>query len=1397
MKKIIVGQILQAKKVMGTGFLVSPDIVMTVKHNIITADELLTDELEEKEVLFRIEDSDGIVGHTINLLEAIEKGVDCVLIRLNEVLSEDEMYDLIDVENKIVGTGCQIIGFPKLIQKKTVLSADVISQQEEELIVNVKKEKQLQNYEGLSGSPIIVLGNIVGIIVKQENIERLEALTIKHIKKLLRCEEVSIKKKEIPINISEEKFNLSGLKQKVEQVISMVGPRYSKDLNIKTGTYSNLNFMLKKDGIAVRLQDISSQIKDCIKKLLEFYSYNQGEAELVLGENKLVIDNMVNQLQINSVVLDSGSYEEDKLMQIFENLIECEQNLTKVFEVEKKRFEEKNGVGTYDNKSWRGFMASYMCVFPAQYLDELRDVITTLPMIARMLDISLINNAGNHAILITGKGGVGKTHLLCDIVYEFLEKGIPAVLLLGDMFKGKDAVDTVIMNWFQKGDTIENFFAWLNEYGNQNNLYVPICIDAINEVDDTSYWNSNLPLIIAKAETYSNIKIIVSCRSIYLEEYLDEDKISNMLQLPHNGFDEMEVEALGSFCEYYGVNINYDTTCVPEFMNPLFLKMLCEIAREKKDKTVVVEDIQMLMEEFFDMKNKTVSKYYLEYFSVKDKVVSLALSAVTQYMADNDQYSISWSKLRTIISGVLDGFGIKEKTAGFIKLLISENLLREADEKATEIAFAYQKFYEYLYAQKYMDKEVEIIVKAVENKEITLGTLEMIQIMYFRNTKEEFISMIDNRIHGETVESFMSSLYWRNENEITEKTITEIQKLLQSSNEADVRRVILGLLAVATKTRCAVNTNYIHKKLCNMTLYKRDYVLSFFLLKQYDQVKIISDICERAMALNKPTFAEDSILLWKNILCWGTGSNDIKLRDKASKGLVNLFRLYPIDMLTIIDMFKEVDDDYIHERIWQSVYSSLILLDEQIYAMPILEYIKNRIIAAGTWPQNVLLRDYLRNIFEYAYYKGWCTMEEVDLARPPYKSKKHKTNKEYTLKFKDKFSSLYWNCQESDFAIYTIPSEVENYGITKKDVGLLIFEDIIKSGYELCEKYDSYIDYTFGSLRNRDEQVERIGKKYQKIYLYREMGNIYDNYKYSPRFRDSDIEIVCPEQGNSFRNIDLTIIPQVNRFQGTKLVYPFYRYCKWDDTTWFKNDDVECYIPYLIEYIYEGEEYYMLQGYLSSKERGKKEFREVWMQVRTYLYRKDKKDNLLKWFKQKDFEGRWMPEGFGQLYECCIGEYPWSPTMVNYLGQDEDQNFRQESPAPCYLITTVNDYTAEKDSPFCTNKDSSYMFPSKYLIEKMKLSWNNSFGYDANDRTVIINGQNNTIYINKRFVIDFLNQNELDVVWTVLGEKQKISGGFGRDFPGRGEFSYTYYLDDKYEISRNHKVYNTIKPGRY
>lgn len=60
---------------------------------------------------------------------------------------------------------------------------------------------------------------------------------------------------------------------------------------------------------------------------------------------------------------------------------------------------------------------------------------------------------------------------------------------------------------------------------------------------------------------------------------------------------------------------------------------------------------------------------------------------------------------------------------------------------------------------------------------------------------------------------------------------------------------------------------------------------------------------------------------------------------------------------------------------------------------------------------------------------------------------------------------------------------------------------------------------------------------------------------------------------------------------------------------WFEKDDIEEYILEFIEYSFNKEEYYMLQGYLSTKETCDKEYREVWVQVRTYLYQKILKKN--------------------------------------------------------------------------------------------------------------------------------------------------------------------------------------------
>ena len=56
------------------------------------------------------------------------------------------------------------------------------------------------------------------------------------------------------------------------------------------------------------------------------------------------------------------------------------------------------------------------------------------------------------------------------------------------------------------------------------------------------------------------------------------------------------------------------------------------------------------MNDFFAMKNKVISRNYADYLSVRDDVVSLVLKEITDYMAEKEEYSISWLDLRCCTS---------------------------------------------------------------------------------------------------------------------------------------------------------------------------------------------------------------------------------------------------------------------------------------------------------------------------------------------------------------------------------------------------------------------------------------------------------------------------------------------------------------------------------------------------------------------------------------------------------------------------------------------------------------------------------------------------------------------------------------------------------------------------
>ena len=270
MRKLIVGQIMINQKLKGTGFLINSDIVVTAKHNVFGPDDALSESYYEKEVVFKINNDEEIVGTTVNLVEAIDKKIDCVFIKLYENVSEESMYNLISVNNSIKDFKCKIIGFPKLLHKKNIINGKISYKDDENnYFCKINEEDRLTDYEGLSGSPLLIRENIVGIVIEQESSEIIKMLPISHIKETLDCTNIEITDRDIP-KIDNISLNMEAFKDNYRQVVSIVGPRYSKTLNVKTEIYKFLSSLLKKNGISELVNAVQLMINECSKSLRRF-----------------------------------------------------------------------------------------------------------------------------------------------------------------------------------------------------------------------------------------------------------------------------------------------------------------------------------------------------------------------------------------------------------------------------------------------------------------------------------------------------------------------------------------------------------------------------------------------------------------------------------------------------------------------------------------------------------------------------------------------------------------------------------------------------------------------------------------------------------------------------------------------------------------------------------------------------------------------------------------------------------------------------------------------------------------------------------------------------------------------------------------------------------------------
>ena len=195
--------------------------------------------------------------------------------------------------------------------------------------------------------------------------------------------------------------------------------------------------------------------------------------------------------------------------------------------------------------------------------------------------------------------------------------------------------------------------------------------------------------------------------------------------------------------------------------------------------------------------------------------------------------------------------------------------------------------------------------------------------------------------------------------------------------------------------------------------------------------------------------------------------------------------------------------------------------------------------------------------------------------------------------------------------------------------------------------------------------------------------------------------------------------------------------------------------------------------------------REIWYQIKSYIVRSENVDELVEWLKDKNFEGRWMPEShhISNVSDAFLGEFPWSVSCqeVNQIN-DWTQYTSSQEELPHPVLVTTTEYMSEEGGFDCSIDETiSALIPSSWLIKNMGLKCSRKkFDFVDSDNeltafTPLGERLPKNCLISKEKLARFLLENNLEIIWTLLGERQLIGGEFGK-WKGRMEISGVYQL---------------------
>lgn len=1055
--------------------------------------------------------------------------------------------------------------------------------------------------------------------------------------------------------------------------------------------------------------------------------------------------------------------------------------------------------------------------YKSYYLNVLKDGFYDF---RSFINSSLMKLANSPYLLVTGDAGMGKSHLLADIIRRRQEQGAFSLFLLGQKFVTDEEPWVQIKRQLDLTCSKAEFFGALNSKAQVSKKRLIIFIDALNEGRGKNFWQDSLRSFVSEIQKYPWLGLVLSVRTTYEKVIIPDDLIVSdaFLKIKHSGFIDNSFKASELFFKSFGIASPTVPLLHPEFTNPLFLLLFCQGLSRAGHSSVPkgLNGMAKIFSFFIDSTNRLLASPKRFNYSESQNLVNKSIEILVRKKIEKQSKFVGYEEFLLELNSALQLYGVV--AAQFLEALISEGVLTKNifwDETSNDglegIYLAYERFEEHMTAKYLIESTDDDIGAAFEengifyeyfkslwNCQINKGLLEALSIQIPEKTGNElftYLPLVNNS--SPVVESYVQSLLWREINTIDEAALNYINSVILLEKETK-DLFFDALISVGSLPLHAFNADFLHKNLMSKTLPQRDAFWTTYLFRanNYYDENSTSRLINWAWDYSDDyDFDKHSIELAATVLAWFLTSTSNLLRNKATKSLVALLKNNIEVLVSLLKKFENVDDPYVYERLLAVAYGAAVLTNDYDNLKKLAEYVYSTIFGVdGEIYPHFLLRDYARGVVEFAYLKHKDMNVDIEKIRPPYRSSfpsnfptNDEIDKKYKVDYKENtdrrlqsknfiLSSMTTEygrgvSRYGDFGRYTFQSALREWDVNPDKLSNLAV-DLIFEKYGFNAELHGDFDLNLGTGRTRDNDTERIGKKYQWLALHEILARVVDNCSMKESYdwgEKNDPSDFGPWK-NYRRDIDLTFINNKPLLTFDEVEYKYEEYEHWNADDWIKSKQD---LPKLDDLIFfadaDGQEWLVLEAHLGWEELSRQfnvnyqlSGKSIWYQIRSYLVKRSEIQEFESWSEQQDFTGRWMPEPY-ENFTVFDREFYWSPAYFAYVDDIQEVPIRDRQRSEPYKgkVILTTDYYRWENLVDDFDGEIHYLRPSLFIYNKLNLKRTaNPFEYvDQEEKLSVFssssrNNSDEALFVNKQKLENFLVKNDLAIFWTVLGEKQ-------------------------------------------